>query len=44
MVGCKKKCSEIKKTKNKKINPTIILADIEKISKNDIFDLRVKDN
>lgn len=42
--AAKRKCSEIKKTQYKKINPTIILADIEKISKNDIFDLRVKDN
>ena len=39
-----RKCSEIRKEIDKKIKPTIILADIEKIPREDIFDLRVKDN
>lgn len=40
--AAKRKCRELNKRENKKVTPNIILADIENISKSDIFDLRVK--
>lgn len=40
--SAKRKCRELNKRENTKVKPSIILADIENISKSDIFDLRVK--
>lgn len=39
-----RKCAEIKQKEFRKVKPVILLADIENISKNDTFDLRVKND
>lgn len=39
-----RKCAEIKQKEFRKVKPVILLADIEDISKNDTFDLRVKND
>ena len=39
-----RKCAEIKQKEFRKVKPVILLADIEDISKNDTFDLRIKND
>ncbi len=39
-----RKCAEIKQKEFRKVKPVILLVDIEDISKNDTFDLRVKND
>lgn len=40
--AAKRKCREIQKKQGRKVNPTVLFADIRHILKEDIFDLRIK--